>query len=470
MNKTKLKLLSTKSDSLINLVTNMNTGSDRLQQTFNSPSSFYNYQELAAIHGGWLGRRVTDLPPSEALKKGWGIHCPSWDPEKIFMLNKYTEYLELKKLMLEALKSERCFGGSLILALTDSTWGSMNNPIPDFLPKNTLLRLQMFDAWQAYAAEVNLMNPLRNDYRYPVTYTIGAAGMAMMRGGKKDYLSGTVVSNTRVERFGGEWMPWYERQRNLYWGQSILSSAYEALRNAGIVDNAVASLIFKASVPIMKVKDLVNIVSDDNAKAAFLERMNILNYQISNNNMGVIDDEESLDNLEVGALSGLDTTLERFYVIVSAAAGIVVTKLIGESARGLNATGDGDLNNYYDMIETYQEDKIKPRLMNIYKRWIVPSLFDELLPKDFDIVFPELERETPSKKQEMDTGFLEMVSGAVDNGFIDKEIAQKEIVERGVFKNFTQEDIDRIKKGTEENEVDLNDALDLADETYGIKK
>jgi hypothetical protein len=467
MNSSSIKLLKA-NDSFVNLITNLGTGTDRLQQTFHTVSGFYGYQELASMYEGWLGRRICDLIPEEALKRGFDIECSSWEPEKLTRLKRYIDKLKLHELMLGALKSERVFGGSIIVALTNATWGAMKNPIPDFLPDRSLLRLQMFDAWQAYAAEVNLMNPLTDDYLYPETYTIGSAGMSAMKmsGSEGNIITGAIVHNSRIERFNGEWLPWYERQRNMYWGQSVLSIAYEAIRNAGIVDSSVASLLFRASVPVMKVKDLINIVADPEAKAAFMERMNLLNYQMSNNNMAIVDSEEELTNLESGTLTGLDTVIERFYVLVSAATGIPVTKLVGESARGLNATGEGDLSNYYDMLESYQNNRIKPHLMEILKRWIIPSYLDELMPSDFNIVFPKIERESAKEKQESDSLFLDMLDKAVNSDFIDKDTARREIVERKIFKNFTMDDVDRMAKEKQENEVELTDAMDLAEEIY----
>ena len=252
----------------------------------------------------------------------------------------------------------------------------------------------------------------------------------------------------------------------MYWGASVLTLAYDAIRNAGIVDNSIASLLFRASVPVLKVQDLINIVSDPEAKMAFMKRIELLNYQMSNNNMAVVDAEEDLSNLELGALSGLDQILERYYVLVSSATGIPVTKLIGESAHGLNATGEGDLNNYYDMLETYQINKIKPRLLNILKRWVVPSYFDELLPRDFDIVFPALERESETQKQERNSSFVDLIIRCIDAELITKKVGRKEIVERDVFNNFNEEDIEEMEKELGENEVSLTDALDMADELY----
>ena len=459
-------------DSLQNLIANIGTGTDRVSKSQFIPDEFFSNDQLNAIYMGWLGRRIVDLPPDEALKKGWDITCPSWTPEKIDLLNTYTSnVLELPRKLNAALKGSRIFGGSILLSITDSRYGAFSNPIPDFLPKNALLGIQMFDAWQCYPCLLNFSNPLAKNYRNPETYTIGASGMEVhnfVKNEKGDiqeqFIQGTLVNWTRVQRFDGLWLPWYARQRNLYWGQSVLASAYEAVRNAKGVDASIASLLFRASVPVLKVEDLAGIIADPEAKAAFLERVALLNYGMSNNNMGIIDANETLESFEPGAISNLDSILERYYILVSTATGIPVTKLVGESARGLNATGEGDLNNYYDMLEDYQATVIRPALIEMYKRWIVPSLFDELIPKDFQITFPALERVSPKEKQQTDSEFINMVTQCLDAGLIDKKVARREIHERHIFDNFNQEDIDRIEgEDGEDDNFNTEDAVDSVD-------
>ena len=101
--------------------------------------------------------------------------------------------------------------------------------------------------------------------------------------------------------------------------------------------------------------------------------------------------------------------------------------------------------------------------MDIYKKWIVPSLFDELIPKDFDVVFPPLERVSPEKKQQQDSEFLSMLTSALDAELIDKKIARKELQERKVFGYFDKTELERLENEKEENNMDLNEALDAAD-------
>jgi len=456
-------------DGLQNLVAGLGTEGDKLTNSQFVPDNFYNYSELASIYEGWLGRRMVDLPVNEALKKGWKVNCPSWEPGKIEKLEKYTHvFLDFPNKVNFALKMSRVFGGSIMLAMVDSRWGAFANPIPNFLPGKSLIGLQVFDAWQAYAAVVNFMNPLAKNFLYPDTYTIGQAGLAAIKIPGKDTneaqaFGGAIVHHSRVLRFDGLDLPWYERQRNLYWGQSFLANTYSAVRNANLVDSSIATLLFRISVPVFKVPDLAQIVSDPQAMAAFMQRMNLLNYGMSSNHMALIDGDETMEEFSPSAISGLDSILERFYILCSAASGIPVVKLVGESAKGLNATGNGDLNNYYDMLEDFQTTTIKPKLMAAYKQWIVPSLFNELLPEDFDIDFPAIERVSATEKMNADKGFLDLCTAAKDAGIIDSKIMKKEILERAAFNNFTEEDIERMETAAGENEVGLKEALDVAD-------
>jgi len=48
--------------------------------------------------------------------------------------------------------------------------------------------------------------------------------------------------------------------------------------------------------------------------------------------------------------------------IVAAAARMPVTKLLGQSPGGMNATGESDLRNYYDMISGRQETGLRAAL------------------------------------------------------------------------------------------------------------
>lgn len=462
-------------DSLVNSVAGMNVGTDRLPLSHYVASRKLRYYEMGEMYRSWLGRRVVDLIPDEALKKNWIIKCPSWGKDKIKELEKYyLNELDLKNKLLSSLKAQRVFGGSVILCITTSRFGSFQNRIPKILPKGTLLNLQSFDAWQAFAVNVNYMDPITTSFQLPNTYAIANIGLASnifqkgnnyMNGASGETtfpeykdgnqvgpgIAGTLVDRSRICRFDGLNLPWYFKQRNLYWGQSLLENVFDAVRNADIITNALASLLFRASVPVYRVDGLASVLTDPNSRAVFEERLNYLNSGMSNNNMAVIDKEEELVSFEPGTLTGLDPVFERFYIVLASAANIPVTKLIGESARGLNATGKGDANNYADVIETYQANVILPNLMQLLANWIIPSFFGEEAPNDFDIVFEKPDRITAEEQHGINTIVLNNIILAKDAGLINTEIARKELLINDIFTSLTEEDVEEMNQENLEN-------------------
>ena len=92
------------------------------------------------------------------------------------------------------------------------------------------------------------------------------------------------------------------------------------------------------------------------------------------------------------------------------------------------------------------------------------SLFNELIPKDFDVTFPILERVSPKEKQQTDSEFINMITQCLDAGLIDKKVARREIHERHIFDNFNQDDIDRIEGNEGEmDDIETEDAMDSMD-------
>ena len=58
---------------------------------------------------------------------------------------------------------------------------------------------------------------------------------------------------------------------------------------------------------------------------------------------------------------GMDNLLSQMYELMTASTrGIPVTKLLGLSPRGFNATGEYDENNFYDVIDGYAKSVVIP--------------------------------------------------------------------------------------------------------------
>jgi hypothetical protein len=71
--------------------------------------------------------------------------------------------------------------------------------------------------------------------------------------------------------------------------------------------------------------------------------------------VGILDKEEEYTRNAVN-FGTLPELLEKFIVLAGAADGIPVSRFLGTSATGLNATGEGDMEVYFDKIQSMQSD------------------------------------------------------------------------------------------------------------------
>lgn len=85
----------------------------------------------------------------------------------------------------------------------------------------------------------------------------------------------------------------------------------------------------------------------------------------------ILDAEEKYEKASTN-ISGIPELLDRFMLALSAVSGIPTSLLFGRSAAGLNATGDNDVRNFYDMVKQEQENKLKPVLEKL-TRYIMLS-------------------------------------------------------------------------------------------------
>ena len=81
----------------------------------------------------------------------------------------------------------------------------------------------------------------------------------------------------------------------------------------------------------------------------------------SMNNVLLLDEKEVWNRKEAN-FSMLPQVLESFLTTVSGAADIPATRMLGQSPKGLNATGESDLRNYYDKIAADQNTILGPSL------------------------------------------------------------------------------------------------------------
>ena len=136
---------------------------------------------------------------------------------------------------------------------------------------------------------------------------------------------------------------------------------------------------------------------------------------------------------------------------ISGACEIPVTRLFGRSPAGMNATGESDMSNYYEMIHEKQESVLRP----IYEK-LLPIMFLSLfgrIPEDLNFEFNSLESSNELEKSDVSTKKTTNVIQAYSAGLISQQTALKELRQQteitGDWSNITDEEINKAKTEVE---------------------
>ena len=114
---------------------------------------------------------------------------------------------------------------------------------------------------------------------------------------------------------------------------------------------------------------------------------------------------------------------------MAGAAEIPATKLFGRSPHGMNATGEADLRNYYDMIAQQQERVLRPALEKLLP--VMAMSCWGFVPEDLKIVFNPVMTRSPEESARISKDIADEVIALVNSGVITKEEGRAELARRG---------------------------------------
>ena len=221
-------------------------------------------------------------------------------------------------------------------------------------------------------------------------------------------------------------MPYLEKVAEQYWGISELEYVIEELRKRDNVSWNVALSTFMANIRVIKMEGMEEIlsISSPEAQQALYNTIEGMNMLLNNNALQVLGSKDDYQQ-HTYVFSGISDVYDRFMMDVAGAAGIPVSKLFGRSAAGLNATGESDMQKYYDTIEATQESQLKPILDKL-----LAVVFTSVLggvPDDLDYQFNPVRRPNVSEKQDLGSKQTFAVTEAFTAGLIGRKTALKEL-------------------------------------------
>ena len=223
-----------------------------------------------------------------------------------------------------------------------------------------------------------------------------------------------------------------------------------------------AALTFRANVDTMEVENLDQLFSlaSGEAQRRFWNTVQAQSVMRSNFGYQLVNKGDQITNTQY-TFTGLREVYDSMCHDLSGASRIPVTKLFGRSPAGLNSTGEGDLRNYYDYVDTLRENILRPILERLLPV-VCMSAWGEV-PEELDIRFPPLWTPTAKEVAEIGEKKAAAIRDIFQAGLLRADTAQKELKkladETGLFGNLSDEEIAANAGKTYQDVTALRDPL-----------
>lgn len=415
-------------DGLQNLVAGLGSNRDKMSYSAYTAPMLLDRQTLENMYASsWIAAKIVDIPADDMTREWRSV---MFDDDDVQEDNQFAIEEEEKRLGVvakinEALKWARLFGGSSIVI---GAGGSYETPLdPASIKKGGLKHLHVFDR---HVCEASGQVDWRIDspnFGLPEFYRIGAGA------------SQTKVHHSRVIRFIGRKQPYYASIQRNYWGDSMLQSAYDTLIGKDTTTAAIATMIFEANVDVLKVDGLTELLSTSEGETKALKRFQLAALMKSFNRVLLMDSTEEFEK-KSNSFASLDAIMREFRAEVAGAADIPVTRLFGTSVGGLNATGDNEIRNYYDMVASQQRMVLCPALDKLDQVLIRSALGN--FPEDYRYQFKPLWQMDETEKATVEKTRADRDKLYFDMGVLTEGTIAKQLKEDGTYSVMTEEDVD----------------------------
>lgn len=445
-------------DGYSNLLNKYGTKQDNSIAYQYEQESVVNDLELIRLYeGNGLFAKIIDRPSEEAVKHGFDID---------YRDKNITEYIEeqMDKLQLEdkfatAEKWARLYGGAIIVMLVDDGRG-LEEPL-DWNHVRSIEELRVFEraiVQPDYTALYNFhfMDSIENNRPFgePEFYQVFS-----MYG----YFT---VHRSRCLLFRNGRLP--EQTTNAiyrYWGIPEYVKIKRALRECITSHEDGVKLLERSVQAIYKMKSLANMLSTADGEDKVLRRLQVIDMARGILNSIAIDTDGEDYDFKTLQMSGVKDVIDSTCNMLSAVTNIPQTVLFGRSPAGMNATGDSDMENFYNMVENIQKQNMKSNARTvidlILRQGMIEGKLQEI-PKykvKFAALWSMSETEKATvQKTKADTEYVkaQTVQIYMDNNVIDPSEVRKSLTSEGKFY------IDKTSLKEEEEWEVFEDVFDMS--------
>ncbi len=409
-------------DSLQSLVTGQGGRADS-RTPGNRRFRFFRrtHDELQDMYrANWLAAQITDIPAFEMTRE-WR-YFDGVDPDMIQQIEDEEARLDLRESTREAIQWADLFGGGALFMSVDGTGDLHEELKPEQVRPGALRFVHALDKGSLIPhggkEALLVQDPTSVHFRQPVHYQI--VGSRLDR-----------VHCSRIVKFHGLRLPWREMVQTLWWGGSRIERIYDVIADAEQVIGGIADLVTEAKIDVYKIPNLHHMLSTPEGTSTIQKRIATSDAMKSIYQAIIVDANEDYEQKQNAIVQGLSALFEQFVVLPASGANIPVTRLLGTSAKGLNATGEGDLRNFYDMIRGRQNTYLRARLA-LFDEVMLRSLFGEI-PDDIRFEFGNLYQQSDFEVAQIEAQRANRDKLYFDMGVVDELTIARQLKIEGTY-------------------------------------
>lgn len=395
-------------DGLSNLATGLGGAKDKASHNVWTHSGA-NYDHVALsvrYREDWLSQKVCQIIPQDMTREWRKL-----EGEKAVEADKE---FEVAKLFREAYKWARLYGTSFIVLDIDDGRNTDKPVNWKNLKAGCLRSMHVVDRTRIVTLGEIDQKPMSVTFGMPDHY---------------QFVNTTSpIHKDRLIRFEGTELPIYERQRNLWYSDSVLIPLMRQIDNFHTTSFAAAQMVQEANTDIIRVEGLQSILETNEGTNAMLQRFSDWKSIKSVFGVSILDSTEEYDQKKI-QLSGVKDLIWEYLKMVSASVSIPATRFLSASPDGMNATGESDLVNYIETLQGLHKDVYDPRLKTVDR--LLAAHFDIKEESEFKYVWNCIFPESAAQRAERVKVDGEFYSDLVEKGIMSGESALNELKKKG---------------------------------------
>lgn len=452
-------------DAFQNVLARLGAGTPNLMEgtNYNLTRLTQNYQLMNTLYREhWIVRKIIDTIP-EDMTRNWITITTQLPPDEIRKLDKVWRVRRIRQKILQGLKWGRLYGGAAGLIMIEGHEDILHEPLDyDTIMPGSLKGLMIVDRWSGIYPNADLVEDLDDpEFGLPQSYQL------TLEDGQV-----TNVHHSRIIRFMGRELPYWEKLAEVYWGASEVEVVFDELKKRDNTSWNIAQLIFLANLRVLKMSDMSELLSigDEQAQRELYNTLTAQNWLMSNMGMYLLGKDDDFATHQY-SFSGLNDIYESFMLDIAGACQIPVTKLFGRSPAGLNATGENDMQNYYEIVQQQQESNLGPILDKLLPIMCMSEF--GAIPDDLDYAFNPIRTPDDKEVAELADKKTKSIIETYNAGLISQKIAMKELKQMsetvGMFSNITDNDIEQADDTLHQGELGFGGDLDYGQFAMGTE-